>query len=55
MIDERTPSGGDREDPREAARRKRNFAIALGVGLFMAIIYAVTIVKLGFVAKHPAP
>jgi len=26
------------EDPRDAARRKRNLAIAVGVGLFMALI-----------------
>ncbi len=42
------------EDPREAARRKRNVAIAVGVGLFMALIYVVTIVKLGIASRHPA-
>jgi capsular polysaccharide biosynthesis protein len=42
------------EDPRDAARRKRNIAIALGVGLFMAMIYVVTIVKLGVASRHPA-
>ena len=41
------------EDPRDAARRKRNLAIAVGVGLFMALIYVVTIVKLG-IASHRA-
>ncbi len=42
------------EDPRDAARRKRNVAIAVGVGLFMALIYVVTIVKLGVASHHPA-
>ncbi|BDV39603.1 hypothetical protein [Methylocystis bryophila] len=42
------------EDPREAAKRKRNLAIAVGVGLFMALIYVVTIVKLGIASHHPA-
>ena len=42
------------EDPRDAARRKRNVAIAVGVGLFMALIYVVTIVKLGVASRHPA-
>ena len=42
------------EDPRDAARRKRNLAIAVGVGLFMALIYVVTIVKLGIASHRPA-
>ena len=42
------------DDPRDAARRKRNIAIAVGVGLFMAMIYVVTIVKLGIASHHPA-
>jgi hypothetical protein len=42
------------EDPREAAKRKRNVAIAAGVGLFIALIYVVTIVKLGLASRHPA-
>ena len=42
------------EDPREAAKRKRNIAIAAGVGLFIALIYVVTIVKLGLASRHPA-
>ena len=42
------------EDPRDAAQRKRNIAIAAGVGLFIALIYVVTIVKLGVASHHPA-
>jgi len=42
------------EDPREAAKRKRNWAIAAGVGLFIALIYVVTLVKLGVASHHPA-
>ena len=42
------------EDPHEAARRKRNLAIAAGVGLFIALIYVVTIVKLGIASHRPA-
>ena len=42
------------EDPRDAAKRKRNIAIAAGVGLFIAVIYVVTIVKLGIASRHPA-
>jgi hypothetical protein len=41
------------EDPRDAAKRKRNLAIALGVGLFIVVIYVVTIVKLGIASHHP--
>ncbi len=41
------------EDGRDAAKRKRNIAIAAGVGLFMAVIYVVTIVKLGIASHHP--
>ena len=47
-------SANQPKDPREAARRKRNLAIAVGVGLFMALIYVVTIVKLGIASHHPA-
>jgi len=47
-------SANNSDDPREAARRKRNIAIAVGVALFIALIYVVTIVKLGIASHHPA-
>ncbi|HYA81534.1 MAG TPA: hypothetical protein VED87_11460 [Methylocystis sp.] len=34
-------------------RRLRNYAIGLAVILFMALIYAVTIIRLGGGAGHP--
>lgn len=34
-------------------RRLRNYAIGLAVILFMALIYAVTIIRLGGGASHP--
>ncbi|HXY58218.1 MAG TPA: hypothetical protein VEH76_06530 [Methylocystis sp.] len=34
-------------------RRLRNYAIGLAVVLFMALIYAVTIIRLGGGASHP--
>ncbi len=35
------------------SRRARNFALGLAVALFIALIYFVTIVKLGHMSAHP--
>jgi len=38
---------------RERSKRARNLAIGLAVGLFMTLIYVVTLVKLGNAAHPP--
>jgi hypothetical protein len=42
-------------DAQQRSRRARNVALAVAIGLFMALIYVVTLVKLGTAAHLPSP
>ena len=44
---DKKPPGIRLTTAQEKSRRQRNLAIAIAIGLFVVLVYAVTIVKLG--------